>query len=526
MIRPFSLKKRNPKAASHRRWLVSLGKENYRNNIIKKERRPEGGKPWFSSSKGAIPIDYVIAAGAFLFAFAFVVQYSIDYFDNVREISDILALRSEATELLGIVDREFNPPDWPELPKTDSLALLMHLNNDTIDYSGNGNNGTQNGGVNCSSAVSGYFFSACSFDGIDDYVNVADSDSLDAGKITVSLWVYVNNYSSSYPRIFDKEGAYELIMYTFSGSEGRLEWDTRIPDETDTATVFADRLLLNRWYHIGVTYDSSVSKIYINGVEKASTTASGSITATLNALLIGNGAGLGTPFNGTIDEVAIYNRSLSASEIEDHFHRGLKRIGLKSNAYRFIIVVNNSASFYRNSSESVRNLNNESVLLNFSSIHPSAEIDSVTIYNESNAIVDHYVHGMNVSFIANISINETRIFTVYFSEGSTFPSRSKSLIIGNNNTINETVFYLEKIPILQYNKLVHLNQSNYTRVVNSSDIENDFNILLEDADTNVTFMQFGKDIPKRGNVVALRRFALFQNGTAAVRNGRLTIRVW
>ena len=125
-----------------------------------------------------------------------------------------------------------------------------------------------------------------------------------------------------------------------------------------------------------------------------------------------------------------------------------------------------------------------------------------------------------------MSVNETQIFTVHFSEGSVFPPRSRALIAGNNNTINETVLYLERMPLLQYNKLVHLNQSNYTKVKDSSDIENDFNLLLEDADTNVTLVQFGKDVPKRGNVVALRRFALFQNATGAVRNGRLTIRVW
>jgi hypothetical protein len=133
---------------------------------------------------------------------------------------------------------------------------------------------------------------------------------------------------------------------------------------------------------------------------------------------------------------------------------------------------------------------------------------------------------MNVSFTTNITSSSVQIFTVYFSEGSVFPPRSRALITGNNNTMNETIFYLEKLPLLSYNKLVHLNQSNYTRVVNSSDIENDFNILLQDADTNTTLIQFGKGIPKRGNVVALRRFAIFQNGTAAIRNGRLTIRVW
>ena len=105
-----------------------FGEKKMMNNIINKEMRVEGEKPRFFSSKGIVHIDYIIAAGAFLIAFAFVVQYTITYFENVREISDIVAVRSEAIELLGIVDRGFLPKDWPEIPSDDSsLVLLLHF---------------------------------------------------------------------------------------------------------------------------------------------------------------------------------------------------------------------------------------------------------------------------------------------------------------------------------------------------------------------------------------------------------------
>lgn len=504
-------------------------------NFIKKETRVRrerrncyGASCHFCSRKGVIQADYVIAAGVFLIAFAFVVQYAINYFENVREISDILAVRSEANELLGVADRNFNPSDWPELPRNESLVLLLHFNNDTRDYSGLGNNGTAIG-ANCSSVISGRFFSACSFDGIDDFINITNSESINitGSSITLEAWVNMKDAAKNNQRILTKGNNANDIQLDlrFDGTTGRLLFglknSTRVTN-LSSATALSN----NVWYHITAVYDGTNMKIYLNGGEDASTTQTGAIVGTTLPIILGAHSGASPEYlNGSIDEVAIYNRSLSASEVEEHFHRGLKRIGLQSTAYRFIVVVNNTARFY-NDGSTVRALTNESVLLNFSSIFPETDINSVIIYNQTGGIIDHYVHGMNVSFTTNISANEVQTFTVYFSKGSVFPPRSKNLIIGNNNTINETIFYLEKIPVLQYNKLVHLNQSNYTRIRNTSDIENDFNILLEDADTNATLIQFGKEVPKRGNVVALRRFALFQNATAAIRNGRLTIKVW
>ena len=473
----------------------------------------------------------MIAAGVFLFLFAFVVQFTIAHFENVKEISDILAVRSEANELLAITDRSFLPSGWPEIPANDSsLVLLLHLNNDTLDKSGNGNNGTALNGANCSSAVAGRFFSACSLDGIDDFINVSNSQSINVttASITMEAWINMRDVAKNNQRILTKGNNANDIQWDlrFDGTTGNilfgLKNSTRVTN-LSSATALSNSI----WYHVAATYDGGTMRIYVNGLEDASTAQTGPIIGNLLPVLLGSHSGASPEYlNGTTDEVAIYNRSLNSTDIEEHFHQNLRRIGLQSTGYRFIVVVNNSAPFYRNLSESVRTISNESVLLNFSSIAPSADINSVNIYNVNGTIVDHYVQGMNVSFTVNLSSNETQIFTVYFSEGSVFPPRSKALVTGNNNTINETIYYLEKIPILQYNKLVHLNQSNYTEVINSSDIENDFNILLEDADTNTTLIQYGKALPNRGNVVAFRRFALFQNGTASVRNGRLTIRVW
>src|SRR3989338_7840987 len=57
-----------------------------------------------------------------------------------------------------------------------SVVLLMHLDNSTLDSSAYGNNGVANG-PNCT-GVTGHVNNACSFDGIDDFITIAHSSTI------------------------------------------------------------------------------------------------------------------------------------------------------------------------------------------------------------------------------------------------------------------------------------------------------------------------------------------------------------
>ncbi len=79
------------------------------------------------------------------------------------------------------------------------------------------------------------------------------------------------------------------------------------------------------WNHITLTYDKNAGgtdemKLYVNGVQTATKDYSTAISTNTNNLWVGD------LFNGTIDEVAIYNRALSATEISDHYKRGALRL--------------------------------------------------------------------------------------------------------------------------------------------------------------------------------------------------------
>ena len=81
----------------------------------------------------------------------------------------------------------------------------------------------------------------------------------------------------------------------------------------------------NQWHHVVVVIlDNSNAALYLDGVlEEDDTTPSGAWDTDSNAnLYIGGRADTGGDFNGSIDEVLIYNRSLSADEIKQLYIKG------------------------------------------------------------------------------------------------------------------------------------------------------------------------------------------------------------
>lgn len=76
------------------------------------------------------------------------------------------------------------------------------------------------------------------------------------------------------------------------------------------------------WNHVVLTYDGSTQNLYVNGELRASQPLSGVITTNQEDLWIGD------LFTGSIDEVVVYNRSLSAEEVRNHYERGVLGLDL------------------------------------------------------------------------------------------------------------------------------------------------------------------------------------------------------
>jgi hypothetical protein len=75
-------------------------------------------------------------------------------------------------------------------------------------------------------------------------------------------------------------------------------------------------LPVNTWTYLTGTYDGATLRLYVNGVQVSSRAQTGPITVSTNPLQIGGDSFFGQYFQGTLDEIRIYNRALNPTEIQ------------------------------------------------------------------------------------------------------------------------------------------------------------------------------------------------------------------
>ncbi len=218
-------------------------------------------------------------------------------------------------------------------------SAVLHLsfdevvNNITYDYALNNNATVYN-----ASLVAGKYGNALSFDGVDDYVDAGDSDSLTlVSSFTIEAWVYplsnnalmsvvdkggTNGNREYRIRLFDNNGVVDpnhiqILIGDSSGAWG-LIWYPQV------------NISINKWTHLVVRWDGNIVELYINGEKVTNTTYTGTTANGANSVLIGanrdNSDNIAYFFNGTIDEVKIYNRALSSEEIYADYVNGCAAI--------------------------------------------------------------------------------------------------------------------------------------------------------------------------------------------------------
>src|SRR5207248_1621486 len=82
-------------------------------------------------------------------------------------------------------------------------------------------------------------------------------------------------------------------------------------------TIYGTAALpVNSWSHVAVTYDGASLRLYVNGTQVASQAQTGNLITSTNPLQIGGDSTYGQFFQGTIDEVRVYNVALTATQIQ------------------------------------------------------------------------------------------------------------------------------------------------------------------------------------------------------------------
>jgi hypothetical protein len=165
--------------------------------------------------------------------------------------------------------------------------------------------------------VNGTYGSALSFDGVNDYVRVNNIpvDTSPGANNTVMFWMYWNGINNQMPISWTTN--YDLYIV------GLFGFNTYNSDIWGISTSG----LSNRWVHVtAIFYNgyANKSRLFIDGVEQTlsqSETAGSKIVS--NSFNIGIGSNSNDySFNGIIDEIKIWNRTLSASEILNCYQTG------------------------------------------------------------------------------------------------------------------------------------------------------------------------------------------------------------
>ena len=168
--------------------------------------------------------------------------------------------------------------------------------------------------------VRGKFGGAGYYNGTNAYLDCGNDSSLDiTDAITVEAWVKASSFNGLFQRIvihgIASSSGYQLTVKNGKITLSRCnttDWQDSTQRETTTA------IETGKWYHIVGTYDNGIFNIYFNGVAQSLSAEDQLGYGTGSDLLIGKRSD-GYAFNGTIDEVRIYNRALSTSEILAHY---------------------------------------------------------------------------------------------------------------------------------------------------------------------------------------------------------------
>ncbi|MGB9708317.1 MAG: LamG domain-containing protein, partial [Candidatus Pacearchaeota archaeon] len=213
------------------------------------------------------------------------------------------------------------------------------------------NDGSLNGDANWT--VFSKRGNALTLDGNGDFVNLSESASLNiTDAITIEVWIYARSFnwiSGIIGDVYDTLSPWDLRLG--DDDPQKPEWIVCNYD-TCNELVGSTALQANTWYHVVSTYNGSVSKIYINGVEDASANVSFSSLAPQGNSLgieIGRDATDNTRIlNGTIDELKVWSRALSPQEINASYNNGLYRLernftNLSGGVYEYYACVEDEA---------------------------------------------------------------------------------------------------------------------------------------------------------------------------------------
>lgn len=235
--------------------------------------------------------------------------------DDVRIYNRALSAADIATDMAtGLPGSGAPPPPPPPPPPADGLVLSLDFDeasgSTAVDGSGRGHDGTISGAVRTTAGHSG---SALTFDGSGDRVTVADHIDLDlTSALTMEAWVRPDT-TKTWQTILLKEAGSGIAYGVYATDGGTGKTNAWIGD---LGAYSPSAIQTGRWTHVAATFEGGTLRLYRDGAQVGAITGVSAPPVSTGPLRIGdNSVWSGEGFDGRIDEVRLWSRALSASEI-------------------------------------------------------------------------------------------------------------------------------------------------------------------------------------------------------------------
>jgi hypothetical protein len=214
-----------------------------------------------------------------------------------------------------------------------------------FDSSGNGLNGNFGSGISLGrqGAVRVTNDTSAGFSGVGG-VRVPSSTLLNASTLSAEAWIRTtlnDSATCSTPRgIVGRSGVFTLGMCQNKAHASVTVGGTRYGVQGSAA------LNDGRWHHVAMSYDASVLRLFVDGVEAGTYAKTGALSSATTELQVGI---RDQYFYGDIDEVALYNRALTATDFEQRFsHRWTLQPGCDGGStYANLVCDSNPIGFWR-----------------------------------------------------------------------------------------------------------------------------------------------------------------------------------
>ncbi len=243
--------------------------------------------------------------------------------------TQIVILNQQYTILLAQLNAILAQLSVTPTSLSTGLVAYYPFTGNANDSSGNGNNGTVFGATLIADRF-GKANSAYSFNGTSNYISTANSNSLSiTGDITMVAWVYDFGASNHYHTILNKRinsnWSYDLDYSFYYGPGGSpTEVNKIFSGRRLNTTVVSDyqfsndTISFNQWQCVIVTIQNNITTFYLNGKNAGYNINGNTFTNPMVDQAVGLTIGSANPgewMSGIIDDIRIYNRALTQSEI-------------------------------------------------------------------------------------------------------------------------------------------------------------------------------------------------------------------